>query len=74
MINPSALTVTIDSGNQSVNRLQSESNATLSLSGGSLAVAAGAEVDGGFQVSGNVTLAGTFTGGAGSSVQLSSGT
>ena len=75
VINPSnALTVTINSGNQSVNSLESASNATLSLTGGSLAVAAGAEVDGGFQVSGNVALAGTFTGGSGSAAQLSSGT
>ena len=75
VISPSTpLTVTIDSGSQSVNTLLTESNATLSLSGGSLAVAGGAEIYGSFQVSGSVTLDGTFTGESGSEAQLSSGT
>ena len=69
-----ALTVTINSGNQSVNSIQSGSNATLSLSAGSLAVTTGAEVDGGFQISGNVTISGSFSGGAGAVSQFSSGT
>jgi RHS repeat-associated protein len=74
VINPSAaLTVAIDSGEQSVHSLEGGTNATLDLSGGSLAVAAGAEIDGGFQINGDVTLAGTFHGGAGAASQLESG-
>ncbi len=70
---PTALTVTIDSGNQSVNSILSESNATLSLSGGSLAVAAGAEIDGSFQLNGNLALSGMYSGGASSTAQFSAG-
>jgi RHS repeat-associated protein len=74
VIEPSAaLTVTIDSGNQSVNSLQCGSNATLSISSGSLAVANGAEIDGSFQVNGTVTLAGTFSGGGSAKSQFSGG-
>ena len=53
VINPSAaLTVTINSSVPPVNSLQSGSNATLSLSGGSLAMAAASEIDGPFALNG----------------------
>jgi hypothetical protein len=69
-----SVSVTIGSGSQSVHSLQVNSNETLSLSGSSLAVSAGALINGSFLASGNGTVAGTFTGGTSSVAQLGGGT
>ncbi len=63
VINPSAaLTVTINSSVPPVNSLQSGSNATLAVSGGSLTLAAASEIDGAFTLSGGtLTASGTLT-------------
>jgi len=74
VINPfTALTVTINSGNRSVNSLQSGSNASLVLTGGSFAVTGEAEIDGSFLLGGAVTLSGKYSGGASSTAQFGSG-
>jgi hypothetical protein len=73
-----SVTVTIDSGSQSVHSLKSSSQETVALSGGSLTVATASEIDGSFQwtggsIAGNgagLTMAGTVAITGSNSVEL----